>query len=151
MGKRLNKIFLIYHPSLFMAILQFGECQWRALFNVSFGTPRLAWVKLNTCNFLSPDRPHNGGIKGGSWGIPPPLEALPPTCPHRRKNGQNQPFTAIFFIFAPQNRILSPRCPQKKKKKSGAATAPTSGTKRVTMEINFNCQEFLHLHIFIYL
>ena len=41
---------------------------------------------------------------GGAWGNFPPSQRLcpPPTCPQsEEKNGQNQPFSAIFWIFAP--------------------------------------------------
>ena len=72
----------------------------------------------------------SGSIKEG--GLCPQSEALPPLTPSQRKKGQNQLFLAIFLIFAPQNRILPPRCPpqkkkkkKKKKKKSGAATGHT--------------------------
>ena len=68
-----------------------------------------------------------GGIKGAF--APPRLEALPPTCPPvRRKNGQNKPFSANFWIFAPSESHFAPSMPphKKKKKKSGVATAATT-------------------------
>ena len=71
-----------------------------------------------------PQRPKNvhadtsmprGGIKWGE-GMghlpPPPVGGSTPTWPQsEEKNGQNQPFSAIFGFLPPQNRILSPRCP----------------------------------------
>ena len=58
---------------------------------------------------------------GGPWGHlpPPPSEALPP--PSEEKNGQNQPFSAIFWIFAPSETYFVSSMPPHKNF-SGAAT-----------------------------
>ena len=64
----------------------------------------------------------SGGIKG-AWGICLPLlEALLPYLPSPpEKNGKNQPFLAIFLIFAPSEMHFSPS--MLRTKNSGAATA----------------------------
>ena len=71
---------------------------------------------------------NSGGIKGGGGhggkfppvggSVPPP----PPTCPQsEEKNGQNQPFSANFWIFTPSGSHFAPSMPPPKKN-SGAAT-----------------------------
>ena len=71
--------------------------------------------------------------QGGHGGIyPHPSEALPPP-PHmppqsERKNGQNQPFSAIFLIFAPSESHFAPSMPPTKKN-SGAATEHMDSAK----------------------
>ena len=59
----------------------------------------------------------SGSIKGVGGGFPQ-SEALPPLTPVKGKKAKISYFWRIFFIiFAPQNRILPPRCPPQKKKK----------------------------------
>ena len=64
----------------------------------------------------------------GAWGgNVPQSEALPHLPPsQKKKNGQNQVFSANFWIFAPSESHFAPSMPTKKKKKkkknSGAAT-----------------------------
>ena len=77
-------------------------------------------------------RRSSGGIKGEGYGaFAPQSEALPPLAPSQKeKNGQNQPFLANFWIFAPSETHFAPSMPPTKKKnkqtnkQSGAATAP---------------------------
>ena len=55
--------------------------------------------------------------RGDMGAFVPPVGDSAPTCPPpvRRKNGQNQPFLAIFFLLLPpQKCILPPWCPQTK-------------------------------------
>ena len=61
----------------------------------------------------------SGGIKG-AWGKMPPSPSrrlCPPTCPssQKEKNGQNQPFSANFWIFAPSESHFSTSMPPTKK------------------------------------
>ena len=67
------------------------------------------WYNVSRCQ---------GTTSGGMGGICSPIWRLcprPPTCPQsEEKNGQNQPFSAKFWVFAPQNCILPPRCPPNK-------------------------------------
>ena len=68
---------------------------------------------------------NSGGIKGGMGAFATPQsEALPPHLPlqSEEKNGQNQPFLAIFWIFAPSETYFAPSMPPPQKF-SGAATA----------------------------
>ena len=56
----------------------------------------------------------------GAWGIcsPPPVRGSAPTCPpSEEKMGKISHFRQIFGFLPPQNHILPPRCPHKKKKK----------------------------------
>ena len=68
------------------------------------------------------------GVGGGHGGLFPQSEALPPLTPSQRKKGHNQLFLANFLIFAPQNRILPPRCPPQKKKKKKKKMVPPLAT-----------------------
>ena len=54
----------------------------------------------------------------------PQSEALPPPLAPQseEKNGQNQPFSANFWIFAPSESHFAPSVPPPHKKISGAAT-----------------------------
>ena len=57
---------------------------------------------------------HQGGIVG----ICPPVGGSASTCPHqKKKNGQNQAFSANFWIFAPSESPFAPSMPPTKKKK----------------------------------
>ena len=59
----------------------------------------------------------SGGIKGG-MGAFPPVGGSSPTFPQsEEKYGQNQPFFANFWTFAPSETHFFPRCPPQKKKK----------------------------------
>ena len=52
-----------------------------------------------------------GGIKGGG-GIPPPVGGSAPPPPLRqKKNGHNQSFSTIFWIFAPSELHFAPSMP----------------------------------------
>ena len=69
----------------------------------------------------------SAGIKGGGGhgAFPSPqFEALPPHLPPQsvEKNGQNQPFWANFWIFAPSEMHFAPLMPPQNI--SGAATGP---------------------------
>ena len=59
----------------------------------------------------------SGGIKGGMGENAPPVggSALPLAPPVRRKNDQNQPFSANFWIFAPSESHFAPSMPPTKK------------------------------------
>ena len=58
----------------------------------------------------------SGGIKGGMGAFVPPVEgSAPPLAPQsEEKNGQNQPFSAIFWIFAPWEMYFAPSMPPTK-------------------------------------
>ena len=80
----------------------------------------LVEASFHTCVAIEPLKyagPVSGGIKGGGGhgGIfPPPVGgSAPPLAPPpvRRKNGQNQPFSAIFLIFAPSETYFAPSMP----------------------------------------
>ena len=61
---------------------------------------------------------------GGHWGFappPPPLEALPPTCPPSEEKWSKSAIFANFLIFAPSEMHFSPSMPPQKI--SGATTA----------------------------
>ena len=50
----------------------------------------------------------------GEWGhLPPPVRGSAPHLPPQseEKNGQNQPFSAIFLIFAPSEMYFAPSMP----------------------------------------
>ena len=55
--------------------------------------------------------------RGDMGAFSPQSEALPTTCPpppSKEKNGQNQPFSAIFLIFAPSESHFAFSIPPKK-------------------------------------
>ena len=55
--------------------------------------------------------------QGGHGGQMPPVGGSAPTFPPvRRKKWPKSAIFGKFWIFAPQNRILPPRCPPHKKK-----------------------------------
>ena len=67
--------------------------------------------------------------RGGAWGdiFPPVGGSAPPLAPpSEEKNGQNQQFSVIFWIFAPSETYFAPLMPPHKKF-SGAATAHYTG------------------------
>ena len=67
-----------------------------------------------SCSLSDSQWRHQGGH--GAFANPSQRLCLPPTClpTIRRKNGKNQPFLAIFFIFAPSKIHFAPLdAPQK--------------------------------------
>ena len=92
----------IFLPESFLSV-------WVNLYN---GSLRQIYLKRSEAPI------HSGGIKGGMGGGKcPQSEALPPTCPPQseEKNGQNQPFSANFWIFAPSELHFAPSMPPTKK------------------------------------
>ena len=55
---------------------------------------------------------HQGG--GGMGAFAPPVGSSPHLPPVRRKNGQNQPFSENFWIFAPSESHFAPSMPPQK-------------------------------------
>ena len=63
----------------------------------------------------------SGGIKGGTWGLFPQSEALCPLPPHseekKKKNYQNQLYSANLWIFDLSESHFALSMPRHKKKK----------------------------------
>ena len=77
------------------------------------------WIWVD-CSCKQQQRQWGGGMRGH---FPPNWRFCPHTCPSpvRRKMAKNQPFLAIFFIFAPSEMYFTPSMPphtKKKKKKN---------------------------------
>ena len=71
-------------------------------------------LRLRGVDLCLPMAASRGGMGGSKC---PQSETLPPTCPPQseEKNGQNQPFLANFWIFAPSKLHFAPSMPPTKK------------------------------------
>ena len=75
------------------------------------------WLQETRLAFSEMPVSVSGSIKGALGAFSPHLEALPPLAPpSEEKNGQNQPFSANFWIFAPSESHFAPSMPPTQKK-----------------------------------
>ena len=66
-------------------------------------------------SFCLPLLGFSGGMGGGHGAFSPNRRLYPPTCLSvKRKNGQNQSFSANFWIFAPSESHFAPSMPPQK-------------------------------------